>query len=170
MSELERRLTAIADTDVRGDWLEVVRRAERQRASFVRRVVLVAAVLVLLAIPTLALGVRLLDEWLVVEDEQELPSSGSIRLPYFFDDSLRTATGTHRLAQPVRAPLLGEEAALAVPSPDKGSLAYHAWDAVPGGPEAGGVPLIRLHDLHSGKDVLLERGAPSARHASDCAP
>lgn len=165
--DLEQRLATLADREVRGDWLDVMRRARQQRAVSVRRAILVAAVLVLLAIPTFALAVRLVDDWLVVEEKEELPSSGSIPLPYFFGDRLQTPAGVSRLAQPVLAPLLGEDAALAVPSPDKRSVAYHAWDEAPGGREAGGVPLIRLHELSSGKDVVLESGSQSLAWRAD---
>ena len=167
MSELMERLEAVADGEVHGDWLDVVRRAERQRATVRRRIVLVAAAAVLLAIPALALGVRLVDDWLVVEGTEELPSSGEIRLPYVFGDGLHIASRTHRLAQPVLAPLLGEDAALVVPSPEKRWVAYHAWQQARGGREAGGVPLIRLHELASGKDVVLESGAQSLAWRAD---
>lgn len=163
-SELEKRLHALRTEDGEWeDWPELLRRGERERASRTRRRTLVAAIaFALFAVPAIALAVRLTDVIVVGAEKEEIPSAEELGLPYVFGDVVRTGRGVTRLSQPLLAPLLGQDAALAVPSPDGRLLAYHAWKGA-----ENGTPLIRMHGLRSGNDPVFEAGAQSLAWRAD---
>jgi hypothetical protein len=181
---LEERLRRLRGPDPVGDWLDVRRRARRPR----RRILLiVAAAALLVAVPTVALGGRLLDVLGITASEERVPAGPEPRTP----GSGTTATGDEsapvgpdsrvlahvhgdrlygvreaaiRLAEPLLAPLLGQEETLAVPTPDWREFVYHAWDGVIGG---DGTPVLRRVDVRTGTDVEFARGAQSVAIAAD---
>jgi hypothetical protein len=67
--------------------------------------------------------------------------------------------GDVRLAASINTTLIATLSPAAVPSPDGRLLAYNAW--------RGRRPLIRLHDLESGKDDVLDEGAMSPAWRAD---
>ena len=66
---------------------------------------------------------------------------------------------THDLAAPVNATLTGTLAPVAVPTASGATVAYNSWRR--------GAPAIRILDLKTGRDSLLEAGAHSPASASD---
>jgi hypothetical protein len=62
-------------------------------------------------------------------------------------------SGAVRLAASINTTLIATLSPAAVPSPDGRLLAYNAW--------RGRRPLVRVHDLESGKDDVLDEGAMS---------
>jgi hypothetical protein len=67
-----------------------------------------------------------------------------------------------RLAAPVRAPLVGEQAPLAVTSPQSDHVVYHAWRG-----REDGTPLLRVVEIRSGRDRILAVGAQTVAWARD---
>src|SRR5919201_1302297 len=88
------------------------------------------------------------------------------------DRLLGAPGGTRRLGAEASAPLIGGEGPVADASPDGRYVAYNTWTwSKPidwsrslaqqgiGRGDALGVPALRLHDLETGSDAMLERGA-----------
>ncbi len=159
---LEERIRALV-VDERGDWFDVRRRVSA-RANRRRRLGLAAAALLLvllLGVPAFGIGERVFELLSVQASEQPVPTlPGQVAVPYIIDRTLYDpGRRPSRLAAPLRAPLLGQDAALAVPSPDREWLAYETWQ--------GGAPRVRLHDLVTGRETPLELGTQSAAWRRD---
>ena len=76
-------------------------------------------------------------------------------------------SGVERLGQlraPLFAPLLGDDAALAVTSPTRGAIVYHAWDGAAPGP---GVPVLRIYSSEGGPERVLAHGGQSVAWRRD---
>lgn len=156
---LEQRLADLAATGS-PDWADVERRSRRQRptADPRRALLLAAAAVVLFAAAAAASGLasRVLDLLTVSHSREEVPRTPTAT--YVFGDRLnRPAKPPLGLAASLLAPLLGQDVALAVGSPDGRFVAYHAWRQ--------DTPYLRLVDLRSGRDTLLQRGAQSVAWA-----
>ena len=153
---LERRLAELA-TSGTPDWPDVERRAGRFRpVARTRRVLLIAAALLALFVAVAAasgLGSRMLDLLSVSgSTTREVPPPA--RVPYVFGNELeRPGKPALRLSEGLFAPLLGNQAPLAIQSPDGRFVAYHSWRSR--------TPSLRVVDLRSGRDALLARGAQS---------
>ena len=154
---LEERLVALRGTVPSGDWLDVRRRLRRRRT---RRVALIAVAAALVTIALVPLGVagRIADLLTVEKTQQELPRPRAAMPPYLFGDVLVRGGRQTRLAQPLAAPFLGPYEHLAVTSHDRTALVYHAWGSRLRGL---GPSLLRLHELATGRDEVLARGAQS---------
>jgi hypothetical protein len=160
MNEVIERLEGLAMSGHAGDWVDVLARAERRRAADFRRRALIAVVaVVLLAAPALALADRL-DDLLVVSGERSEPA-----MPWIAGNRVHGlgAVDVRRLAVPlardVSYPSLFNTSA-AIASPDHGLLLYRASDPPGVFPERA-TPILRLHDLTSGRDRVVVRGAAS---------
>jgi hypothetical protein len=154
---LEERIRRLRGPDHVGDWLDVRRRARRSRR---RTLAIAAAAALLISLPTVAFGGRLLGVLAITGSEERVPiGSGSRVAPYIHADRIYGVAGTPlRLAEPLLAPLLGQEEPLAVPSPGWRYVVYHAWD---GEVRGGGTPVLRTVDVRTGSDTELARGAQS---------
>jgi hypothetical protein len=143
---LEERMRRLRGPDPVGDWLDVRRRARRARR---RALALAAAVALLVAVPTVAFGSRLLDVLGVTASDETVPTpSNAAPVPHVHGDFVFIpGRSPSQLAMPVLAPLLGQEEALAVPAAGWTDLVYHAWDGRVGSDESGGTPLLRRVDL-----------------------
>lgn len=146
---LEQRLRGLAEPALEGDWLDVRRRARRSSA---RTLALAAAAMLLLAVPAIAVGGRLLDVLGIRASEERIPAPVTAPVPpYIHGDRLYGLGGGPRhLAKPLFAPLLGQEEALAVQSPDGRYVLYHAWD---GKVRGDGTPVLRVFDLRRWTEV-----------------
>ena len=155
--QLEERLAALRGELPRGDWLDVRRRVRRRRW---RKAGLVAVAATLAAIALVPLGVagRIVDLLAVESTEEELPRPAAAPPPYVFGDRLYVNGRESALTQRLSAPLLGQDAHLAITSPGKDSIVYHAWRGPTGGP---GPALLRRHSVATGADEVLVRGAQS---------
>jgi hypothetical protein len=162
----EERIRRLRGPDPAGDWLDVRRRARRAHR---RTLMIAAAVAVLVAVPTVAVGARLLDILGVTASEESVPSGpGGKAIPHIHGDVLYGVRGGPvHLAEPVLAPLLGQNEPLAVPTPGWREIVYHAWDGEVGDDSTGGTPVLRRIDLKTGVDVELARGAQSVAIARD---
>jgi hypothetical protein len=167
MSELDARLEQSLRALVPaagGDWGEVVSRAHRldaARARARRRLVLAfaAVALVLVTGAALAIGNQLFG-WFTVSTAPEKAPTLPGAAPYVSGQTLYLAgRKPQRLAAPLLASLLGQDATLVVASPDRRRLAYHAWRE--------GVPLLFVHDTVAGTDQLLAHGAQTVAWGSD---
>jgi hypothetical protein len=163
---LEARLRRLRGPDPEGDWLDVRRRAQRSRR---RTVALAAAAALLVAVPTIAVGGRLLDVLGVTSSDQTVPTtSNAAPVPHIHADLVFIpGRSPFRLAMPVLAPLLGHEEPLAVPTAAWTDVVYHAWDGTVGRDDSGGTPLLRRVDLRSGTDTVYARGAQSVAIGRD---
>ena len=167
---LEERIRRLRGADPVGDWLDVRRRA---RASRRRGIIIAAAAALLIAMPTVAFGGRLLDVLATSGSGERVPASPTEQpteqpVPHVHGDRLFGATRAPvRLAASLLAPLLGQEASLAVPSPDWDDVVYHAWDGEIGEGSRGGTPVLRRIHLRTGTDVEFARGAQSVAIARD---
>jgi hypothetical protein len=156
MSDVIERLEQVAPEGPVGDWRDVVTRAGRQRSARLRRRVLVGAVtLVLLAAPALSLAYRFTDV-LVVSSESGEPATAWIA-----GDRLHNLGEVEesRLAAPLNTytsnnPLFLFNTSAAIASVDKRSLLYRAIDP-------SGTPVLRLHEVETGRDRILEQDAAS---------
>jgi hypothetical protein len=167
MNDVIERLEGLATNGHAGDWIDVVARARRRRAVDLRRRALIAvAAALLLAVPTLALADRLGD-LLVVSDQRSEPP-----VPWIAGSRLHNLgdIDDRRLAVPLAwhpfsPPLFNSPTAIA--SPDHRLLLYRATD--PPGALFGhrATDVLRLHDLESGRDRLLERRAASFAWRAD---
>jgi hypothetical protein len=167
MSELDARLEQSLRALVPaagGDWGEVVSRARRldaARARARRRLVLAfaAVALVLVTGAALAIGNQLFG-WFTVSTAPEKAPTLPGAAPYVSGQTLYLAgRKPQRLAAPLLASLLGQDATLVVASPDRRRLVYHAW--------RDNVPLLFVHDTVSATDRLLARGAQTVAWGSD---
>ena len=154
--ELDARLAAVAPQLEGADWLDVHRRASRVPARRPRLLVLAAAALLALAaaVPALGLDDRVRDLLGVTPTQEDVPEplgAGAGPLPYVYGRWLHGFGAPRRLGAPLLPRSVGEGAAIAVPSPDGRYLAYHATD--------GTGPVLRVHDLRTGADRVLARGA-----------
>jgi hypothetical protein len=144
------------------DWDDVVARsgaltrARRRRRSMIA---LSLAALLLGSGATIALGSRVFG-WFSVSTSREqaptLPQAGA----YVLGRALHLRDGrVQLLSRSLFAPLLGEDAVLAVGSPDGRYLAYHSW--------SDETPELYLHDTMTGRERLLARGAQTAAWSGD---
>lgn len=156
------RLEALAFEGSTGDWLDVVRRSERQRALALRRRALIAAAaIVLLAVPALAVAQRLGDAFIVSANESE------IDVPWVSGDTIHNFAGSdeRRLAHPVwQARSHGYDLAHAIPSPDGRKLLYHTLDVTDA---THATAVARVLDVDAGSDRLLGRAIFSAAWRGD---
>jgi hypothetical protein len=121
-------------------------------------VVVVAATLAAIALVPLGVAGRIVDLLTVEKTEEQLPEPAAAMPPYVFGDAVYRNGDETKLAQALAAPFLGPYEPLVITSPDGGSLVYHAWE----GPLRGrGPALLRRHDLTTGADDVLVRGAQS---------
>jgi hypothetical protein len=153
---LDERLHALAATGA-SDWLDVRRRERarsRRRLPSRRTLVVIAAALGLLAAATVAsgLGSRVIDLLTVSGSKEQVPRPA--RVAYILADQLHIpGQGSVGLRESLRALLLGRSVPLAVRSPDKRFVMYHAW--------RDETPRLRLVDLRTKRDILFYRGAQS---------
>jgi hypothetical protein len=161
-AELEKRLQAAA-TALRGDWSDVVERADRlgSRSRRRRRLLLAFAALALIGCGSaLAIGTHVFGWFSVSESSRRVPSRIVAEVAFVKGNRLHVPGRPDQvLAAPLLAPLLGTDATLVVGSPTGRYVAYHAWQRQ--------TPLLRIHDTHTGHDVLLARGAETLAWAAD---
>jgi hypothetical protein len=150
------------------DWDDVVRRSQTMlRAAERRRRVTLAlafAALLVAAGTAWAVGSQFFG-WFAVSrapvEAPSLPTAGD----YVSGRVLHRAHAhTQRLSHPLLAPLLGEDAALIVPSPGGRYLAYHAWARAT---STTGTPILILHDTVADSDHLLATGAQTLAWSRD---
>jgi hypothetical protein len=157
---IDDRLRALA-SDLPGDWSDVRTRAERlgrSRARQRRRVVLAFAT-VGLVVAASAIGARALDFFAVTETPREVPLR-SADVAWVAGTTLHVPGGRpQELSFPVLAPLIGTEPPLAVRSPDRRELVYHAWQ--------DNTPLLVLRDVVNGRERVLVRGAQTFAWSAD---
>jgi hypothetical protein len=165
-STLEARLRRLRGRVPTRDWPDVRRRVRRAHR---RTLALVAAAALIVAIPTVAVGARLLDVLgVTASDERVPPGVGGAAVPHVHHDELYLpGRAPIELAMPVLAPLLGYAEPLAVPTPGWRDVVYHAWDGEVGDDSDGGTPVLRKVDLRTGVDVVLARGAQSVAIAGN---
>jgi hypothetical protein len=142
------------------DWGDVVERSQALQRGRGRRRTLVLAVavaaLLLVAGAAWAVGSQVFGWFSVSRFPVEAPSLPAAA-GYVSGRDLHRADGdVQHLSRPLLAPLLGQEAALVVPSPSGRYVAYHAWTR--DSPNSG-TPLLVVHDTATGSDRLLTRGA-----------
>jgi hypothetical protein len=148
-----------------GDWSDVASRARRLDASRSRRRrrLLLALSLVVLVLATgtaLAIGNRLFGDRFTVSTAREQAPTLPAAAPYVSGQTLyRAGKKPQRLAAPLNASLLGQDATLVVASPDRSHIAYHSW--------RDRVPLLFVHDTVAGTDRLLARGAQTVAWGRD---
>jgi hypothetical protein len=167
MNEVVERLEGLATNGHAGDWTDVVARAQRRRAMDLRRRAVIAlAAALLLAVPTLAFADRLSD-LLVISDQRSEPA-----VPWIAGNRLHDLgdIDDRRLAAPLAwvpfsPPLFNTPAATA--SPDRRLLLYRATDPPDELFAPPATPVLRLHDLGSGRDVIVERRAASFAWRAD---
>ncbi len=162
-------LLAVVRSDS-GDWADVVARASKaERARRQRRRLTLALAFVLLLVTagtTLALGNRLFD-WFSVEASPEQAPTLPAAAPYVAGATFyRPGARPQQLSHPLLAPLLGQDAALAVLSPGGRYLAYHSALAHPP-TDPTVVPLLYVHDSLTGRERLLARGAQTLAWSHD---
>jgi hypothetical protein len=167
MNDVVDRLQGLTTNGHVGDWMDVLARAERRRATDLRRRALIAAAaLLLLTVPALALAYRLSDVLVVSEERSDPPT------PWIADDRLHDFGGidNRRRAAPLAwhlssPPLFNTSGAIA--SPDRRLLLYRTADP-PGIPfNARATPVLRQHDLQTGHDRVVERGAATFAWRAD---
>jgi hypothetical protein len=163
MNDVIGRLEAIGGVAAPGDWLEVVARAERHRSRTLRRRLVIAFAVALLAVPTIAIATGHWNLFSLTATDEEIPlPEGEAKLGYVVGDELRLpGRPPAKLAKPVGA-YLGSQNPLVVPSPDGRTLVYHAWEAEfdrRRGLLKSATNFLRVFDVASSRDRLLERGA-----------
>ena len=179
--DLEERLKRAPHALDGADWLDVRRRAaalERERVRPRRRLALAlvaALVVALVSVPAFGIADRLLGLFTVESETQEPlppPRAPVAPRPYVYGDELfGVEDGPRALRARLIAPLLGQSTHLVVPSPLGDAIVYHAWepgetqDTSPG--SSPGTPVLRIHEIRSGDDELLARGAQSFAWSSD---
>jgi hypothetical protein len=172
MSDLIERLEALGAVDAPGDWLDVVARSERDRRRTLRRRLIVAIAVAVLAVPTIAIATHYWDVVSLTATDEEVPvPEGGSRLGYVIDDRLQLpGRPPARLAAPLHAPFLHPEAQLVVPSPDRSQVVYQSWDGTLPlhlrGPQRG-AHVLRLFDVETRHDTLVARGAHSPAWRAD---
>jgi hypothetical protein len=171
MSDLIGRLETIGGGAAPGDWVDVVARAERHRSRQLRRRVVIAIAVALLAIPTVAIATHYWDLLSLSATEEEVPlPQGESTLGYVIGDRLQLpGRPPAKLAAPLLAPFLHPETRLVVPAADRRSVVYHSWEGsvAPTRRPPRGAPVLRLFDAETGRDVLLARGAHSVAWRAD---
>lgn len=166
MNDVIERLEALSENGAAGDWLDVVTRTERQRSVQLRRRILVgAAALVLLAAPALALAYRFTDVLVVSSERGEPPTA------WIAGDRLHNLgeLEDRRLAAPLawHGSIFIFNTSVAVPSPDQRLLIYRATDPPGDVFSLRATPVLRLHEVETGRDRILERGAASFAWSAD---
>lgn len=151
-----------------GDWADVAARAAAQRRGVRRRrrvaLILAFALLLVGAGTTLALGSRFFD-WFGTQRSHEQAPTLPAGAPYVLGATLyRAHEEPQQLSHPLLAPLLGQDAILAVMSPGGRYLAYHSSGARSG---TTVLPLLYVHDTATGRDRLLARGAQTVAWSGD---
>lgn len=172
MSDLIARLESVAPIAAPGDWADVVARAEGLHRRIVRKRLLIAIAVALLAVPTIAIATGHWNLFSLTATDEEVPlPEGEARLGYVFGNEARLPGHPPvKLAKPVGA-YLGSQLPLVVPSSDGGTLVYHAWEREyrrrPPGYLKSATNFLRVLDVETGRDRLLERGASAAAWRSD---
>jgi hypothetical protein len=171
MSDLIARLEAMAPVAAAGDWLDVSERAERLRSRTLRRRLIVAVAVAVLAVPTIAIATGHWDVVSLTATEEEVPlPQGENTLGYVIGDRMKLpGRQPVKLAAPLLAPFIYPSTPLVVPSADRTKVVYHSWQGDLGSRTRGprGVPVLRLFDSASGRDVVLARGAHSPAWRAD---
>jgi hypothetical protein len=163
MNDVIERLERLSANAAAGNWMDVVTRAERQRSVQLRRRVLFGvAALVLLAAPALALAYRFTDVLVVSSKTAEPPAA------WIAGDRLHNLgeLEERRLAAPLNSytsnnPLFLFNTSVAIASPDDRVLLYRATAPPRAYPGRSAMPVLRLHELDTGRDRILEHGAAS---------
>jgi hypothetical protein len=171
MSDLIARLEALAPVAAPGDWLDVVARAERKRRRMLRRRLVAAVAVAVFAVPTIAIATRYWDALSLTSTPEEVPlPQGESTLGYVIGDRLHLpGRPPAKLGAPLVAPFVHPETRLVVPSPDRAKVVYHSWDGdlnLRTRPPRG-VPVLRLFDAETGRDVVIARNASSPAWRSD---
>jgi hypothetical protein len=172
MSDLIARLETVAPAATPGDWLDVVARSERLHRRTMRRRLLVAIAVALLAVPTIAIATGHWDLLSLSASDEEVPlPQGENTLGYVIGDRVRLPGRPEaKLAAPLLAPFLLPGPQLAVASSDRRKVLYHTWEGSlelqRRGPLPGG-PVLRLFDARTGRDVVFARGAHSVAWRDD---
>jgi hypothetical protein len=171
MSDLIGRLEAIGGVTAPGDWLDVVARAERLRSSTLRRRLIVAIAVALLAVPTIAIATGHWNLFSLTATGEEIPlPEGEAKLGYVVGDEVRLpGRQPEKLAGPVGA-YLGSQSPLVVPSADGRTLVYHTWVReldLRRGMVKSATNFLHTFDVETGRNELLERGAAAAAWRRD---
>jgi hypothetical protein len=145
-----------------GDWADVAARAAVLRKTRRRRrkltLALAFALVLITAGTALAVGNRFFDWFSVEASRQEAPTLPA-GAPYVAGATFYGAGAEPQsLSRSLVAPLLGQDATLAVLSPDERYLAYHSALMNPPN-DLTVVPLLYVHDTVTGRDRLISRGA-----------
>jgi hypothetical protein len=164
MSDLIARLESVAPVAAPGDWADVVGRAEGLHRRTVRKRLLVVIAVALLAVPTIAIATGHWNLFSLTATDEEVPlPEGETTLGYVFGNEARLpGRPATKLAKPVGA-YLGSQYPLVVPSADGRTLVYHAWVREyarrPPGALKSATNFLRVFDVETGRDRILERGA-----------
>jgi hypothetical protein len=172
MSDLIARLETLAPQAPAGDWLDVVARAEQQHSRTLRKRLVIAVVVALLAVPALAIATEHWNLFSLTATDEEVPlPEGEAKLGYVFGNEVRLpGHPAKKLARPVGA-YLGSQYPLVVSSPDGRTLVYHTWEREylrrPPGFLKSATNFLRVFDVETGRDRLLERGASGVAWRKD---
>jgi hypothetical protein len=165
MSDLIARLETLAPVAAPGDWADVVARAEGLHRRTMRKRLLIAIAVALLAVPTIAIAT---GHWnlfsLTVTDEEVPVPQGENTLGYVIGDRLQLpGLPPAKLGAPLLAPFVHPETRLVVPSPDRTKVVYHSWvgELWPTHRAPRGVSVLRVFDAKTSRDVVIARGAHS---------
>ena len=123
---------------------------------------LVAALLVPLALTACSLGESEADEKAAParSGAVKLVERGEAAVSWIGESNLRLRDGgSIKLGAAVNSTLIGTLAPAAVPSPSGAAIAYNSW--------RGRAPVIRIRDLRSGRESILDEGAHSPAWAGD---
>lgn len=162
---LTQALVALAPQQA-GDWDDVLQRSQAMLGRRRRRrkpvLAIAFAAVLLMAGAAWAVGSQVFGWFSVSRSPVEAPSLPAAA-GYVSGRALHLSDGSvQQLSRPLRGSLLGHDAALVVPSPDGRYVAYHAWT----GGSTIGTPLLVLHDIATGSDRVLARGAQTLAWSS----
>jgi hypothetical protein len=163
MSHLIARLESVASVAAPGDWNDVVGRAERLNRRTVRKRLVIAIAVALLVVPAIAIATQHWNLFSLTATHEEVPlPEGEAKLGYVVGTELHlpgrpAAKLTHEVGAylPWANPLV-------VQSPDGRNLVYHTWVREVDkrrGMLKSATNFLRVYDLETGRDELLERGA-----------
>lgn len=161
----------MTDVATPGDWSDVVGRANGLRSRTLRKRLVIAIAIALLAVPTIAIATQRWNVFSLSATDEEVPlPEGEAKLGYIVGNELHfPGRRPAKLAAPVGA-YLGWAKPLAVPSPDGRTLVYHTWvrelDRRRGILKSA-TNFLRVFDVESGRDRLLERGAAGVAWRDD---
>jgi hypothetical protein len=171
MSDLIARLESVAPVAAPGNWDDVLARAEGLHRRTVRKRLLVAIAVALLAVPTIAIATGHWNLFSLTATDEEVPlPEGEAKLGYVVGNEVRLpGRRPSKLAGSVGA-YMGSQNPLVVPSADGRTLVYHTWvrelDRRRGALKSA-TNFLRSFDAETGRDELLERGAAAAAWRRD---